>query len=333
GVPAPGAQRHEGLGDQLRQLADARVAGRGRSGHRLRQGGARGRHHDLRHRRRLRRHARRDGPRRGAQGRAPRVDRAVHEGLLAHRARAERPRPVAQAHHGELPRLPAAAADRLRRPLPGAPLRLRDPPRGDAARLRRPGARRQGALHRGLGVEGQRDRGGAGDRRPDGPGPDRVVPAAVLHALAGDRGRGRAAVRARGHRPDRLVTDRAGRPDRQVPAGAGPARGLAGHRHDRRRQDDRPLAARRRAGEGAAAQAPRRRRRAQPGAAGRRLGAAEPQRVLGDRRRVTARAGARQRRCGRCAPGGRPDGARRRGAAGRRRDRPGPDREPRDAAL
>ncbi|CAA9326130.1 MAG: Potassium channel beta chain, partial [uncultured Frankineae bacterium] len=333
GVQAPRAQRHEGLGDQLRQLADPRFAGGGRPGHGLRQGSPRGRHHDLRHGRRLRRHPRRDGARGGAQGRAPGVDRAVHQGLLADRRGRQRPRPVAQAHRRELPRLAAPAADRPHRPLPGPPLRLRDAARGDAARLRRPGPGGQGALHRRLRVEGVGDRGGAGDRRADGPGPHRVLPAAVLHAVAGHRGRGRAAVRARGHRPDRLVPDRAGRADRQVPARPGAARGVAGDGRQRRRQDDRPLAARRRPGEGPAAQAAGRRRRSEPGAAGGRVGPAEPQRLVGHRGRVPARAGPRQRRRRGGPAGRRPGRAHRRRAAGRRRDRPRQDRQPGPAPV
>ena len=53
---------------------------------------------------------------------------------------------------------------RLRRPLPGPPLRPRDPARGDDAGLRRRRARGQGALHRRLGVAGRGDprRGRAG---------------------------------------------------------------------------------------------------------------------------------------------------------------------------
>ncbi len=48
--------------------------------------------------------------------------------------------------------LAAPPADRLRRPLPGPPLRLRDAARGDHGGVRRRGALRQGALHRRLGV-------------------------------------------------------------------------------------------------------------------------------------------------------------------------------------
>ena len=46
-----------------------------------------------------------------------------------------------------------APADRLRRPVPGAPLRRRDSPRGDDGDVRRPRAPGQGAVHRRLGVE------------------------------------------------------------------------------------------------------------------------------------------------------------------------------------
>src|SRR6478752_597342 len=47
-----------------------------------------------------------------------------------------------------------AARHRLRRPLPGPPVRLRDAARGDAARVRRPRAPGQGALRRCLRVDG-----------------------------------------------------------------------------------------------------------------------------------------------------------------------------------
>jgi aryl-alcohol dehydrogenase-like predicted oxidoreductase len=96
----------------------------------------------------------------------------------------ERPRAVAQAHHRVAARLAAPAADRLRRPLPGAPLRLRDAARGDAQGLRRPGAPGQGALRRRQRVEGLRDRGGAEDRRRHGLRPPGEQPAAVLDAVA-----------------------------------------------------------------------------------------------------------------------------------------------------
>ena len=49
--------------------------------------------------------------------------------------------------------------------------------------------------------------------------PADLQPAAVLDAVAGDRGRGRADLPRARHLADRLVADRAGRADRQVPAG------------------------------------------------------------------------------------------------------------------
>ena len=68
---------------------------------------------------------------------------------------------------------------------------------------------------------------GAGRRaaRPAG-----LLPAAVQHAVAGDRVRGHPDQRGAGPRPDRLVADRAGRADRQVPARRAAAGGHARHR-------------------------------------------------------------------------------------------------------
>ena len=66
----------------------------------------------------------------------------------------ERHRPLARPHHGGRRGLAAAAADRLHRPLPGPLGRPGDAARGDAARLRRPGAPGQGALHRRVELSG-----------------------------------------------------------------------------------------------------------------------------------------------------------------------------------
>ena len=52
------------------------------------------------------------------------------------------------------------------------------------------------------------------------------------------------------HLPDRLVADRAGRPDRQVPAGPGAAGGIARHRREGRRRHDQALPGGRRARRG-----------------------------------------------------------------------------------
>ncbi len=142
-------------------------------------------------------------------------------------ARSQRLGPVAQTHHGVDQRLADSAADRLRRPLSGAPLRRRDAARGDDAGLRRRRPQRQGALHRRLGV----------DRGPDPPGHALAAelgisadlqPAAVLHAVASHRGRSGADQRRARHRSDRVVADRPGRAHRQVRAGPAAARGVPG---------------------------------------------------------------------------------------------------------
>ena len=105
--------------------------------------------------------------------------------------RQERHRAVAQAHHGVDQRVADAAADRLRRPLPGPPLRRGDPARGDDAGLRRRRTPGQGALHRRQRVDRRPDPRGP-PARPGARHPADLLPAAVLHALARHRGRGRA---------------------------------------------------------------------------------------------------------------------------------------------
>ena len=79
---------------------------------------------------------------------------------------------------------------------------------------------------------------------------------------------------------------------------------------------------RRGAGEGPAAQADRRGRGPVDGAAGHRVGAAEPQRRLGDHRRHPARAGHRERQGIRCHPRRRRPVPNRQGPRRRRPDRP-----------
>ena len=99
GIPLSGRLRAQGLRDHLRQLAHPRIAGGERCRDRVRARGAGRRHHDLRHRRRVRERGGRDRPRRGAEGRAARVAGDPHQGLLAHRAEgAQRQRALAQAH-------------------------------------------------------------------------------------------------------------------------------------------------------------------------------------------------------------------------------------------
>ncbi len=94
-----------------------------------------------------------------------------------------------------------------------------DPAGRDPARLRRPGPPGQGALRRRLGVDGRADRRRAAPGRRDGLRPHHFEPAPVLADLAGDRGRGRPALREGGRGPDRLVAAGPGRPHREVPAG------------------------------------------------------------------------------------------------------------------
>ena len=125
--------------------------------------------------------------------------------------------------------------------------------------------------------------------------PVRLQPAAVLDAVAGHRGGGRPDLAGARARPDRLVAHRPGRAHRQVRARPAAARGLPRHRHQGRRQHDRPLHERRRPRPRAGAQARRRRARPVHGPARRGLGAPERQRVRRDHRRLPPRAGHRER--------------------------------------
>ncbi len=120
-------------------------------------------------------------------------------------------------------RITSPPADGPRRPLPGAPLRQVHPARRNHAGLRRCGEFRQGALHRRQRVDRRTDPRRARVRPRAGLRPG-VQPAAVLDALADHRGRGRPHLPRARDRADRLVTDRAGRAERQVQAGPGRAR-------------------------------------------------------------------------------------------------------------
>ena len=133
------------------------------------------------------------------------------------------------------------AADRLRRPLPGAPLRLRDAARGDDAGVRRRRPRRA-----------RRSTSASASGPPSS--------SATAHALATELGfqlisnqpqysmlwrviEAEVVPTSRGarHLAGRLVADRPGRADRQVPAGPAAAGGLPGHRREGRRGHDRAL--------------------------------------------------------------------------------------------
>ena len=151
---------------------------------------------------------------------------------------AERPRPVAQAHPRVLQRLAEAAADRPHRPLPGAPLRLRDAARGDAAGLRRPRAPGQGAVRRRQRVEGLRDRGAL--KIADEMGFDRIVSSQPQYSMLWRVIEAEVVplCEREGVGPGRVVADRAGRAHRQVPAGPAAARGHAGPPTPTAAQDD-----------------------------------------------------------------------------------------------
>ena len=185
----------------------------------MRQSCARRRHHHVRHGRRLRHRCRRVGAGPDPPARPARIDRDLHQGLLADGPQPQRTRAVAQAHRGGVARVARALADGSRRPPAGPPLRLRGPARGDDARLRRPGAPGQGALRGRLGVDGRADRGRAAPGRRNGLRPHRLEPTPILPDLARDRSGGRPAVPEGGGGPDRVVAARSGRPDRKVPAG------------------------------------------------------------------------------------------------------------------
>ena len=194
-----------------------------------------------------------------------------------------------QAHPRVDQRLAGAPADRLRRPLPGAPLRRRDAAGRDDAGLRRRRPPGQGALHRRVGVERRADPQGHElaqklgiqliSNQPQYSMLWRVIEQEVVPA-----GRVRPVA-------DRLVAHRAGRADRQVQAGPGAAAGSratdekGGANIIRRFLTDEVLDG------GAGARADRRRSRPVDGAARRGVGAAEPERRLGDHRGLAARAG------------------------------------------
>ncbi|CAA9398178.1 MAG: Potassium channel beta chain, partial [uncultured Quadrisphaera sp.] len=333
GLPLPRRQWPQDLRDHLRQLAHPRLAGRERRRDRVRARRAGRRHLHLRHRRRVRQRRRRDRAGRGAQGRAARVPGDLHQGVLPDRPRGEeRRRALAQAHHGEHRRLAAAAADGLRRPLPGPPVRHRDAAGGDRAGLRRRRARRQGAVPRGQRVDRRADPGRAHHgHRPRGAAD--LQPAAVLDAVAGHRGRGGAHLPGPRRLADRLVADRPGRADREVRARAAAARGLARHRRQGRRPVHPALPARRGAHPRAGPAADRRRARPHAGPAGDRLGARQRQRRDRPGRCLAAGAGGLQRRRGGRRPGRRRAPPDRRGARRRRRARPGADRAGRTRAA
>ena len=208
---------------------------------------------------------------------------------------AQRPRAVPQAHPGVDRRLAAPAAHRLRRPLPGAPLRRRDAARGDDGGLRRRRALRQGALHRGVGVDGRPDPRAA--TRSPGSCTSRSSPTSRSTTCCGGSSRPRWCPTceelgigqivwspiAQGVLTGKYKPGSSRRPDRAPPTTRAGADMVARYL-DRRRAEP-----------GAAAAAAGRRGRADPGPARGRVDAAERQRLGGDHRRQPARAGHRER--------------------------------------
>ena len=258
GIPSPRPQRPDHQRDRLRQLAHPRFPGRGGRGHRLRPGRPRRRHHHLRHRRRLRA---RPAPSRCSAGRS----RASAARVWRSSPRSSgRPAPAATTAACRASTSWSRSTARCAGCRPTTSTSTRRTATTGSRRWRRrwrrsptwctPARRTTSAS-----PSGPRTRSGTRARaRPRAAHPAGLQPAAVLDAVAGHRGRGRPGLRGAGHRPDRLVADRPGRADRQVPAGPAAAGGLAGHRRQGRREHDQPLHAGRRAGAGAAAAAARR---------------------------------------------------------------------------
>ena len=107
----------------------------------------------------------------------------------------------------------APAADRLRRPVPGPQVRLDVPIEDTIEALQKVV---ESGKARYLGIQRVDARTDPRRHRDRWAGPLRLLPAPVLDAVAGARGRGVPAVRGQRHLPDRLVSVGAGRSDGQV---------------------------------------------------------------------------------------------------------------------
>ncbi len=271
-------------------------------------------HHDLRHRRRLRRHRGRDGARQGAGGGAARGARDLHQGLLARPARARTTTTVCRASTSWSRSTPRCVGCR-----PTTSTSTRRTATTTRRRWRRrwrpsPTSCRAGKAHY-IGVSEWR----AEEIR-------------AAHALARELHVPLVSNQPQYNLLWRVIESEVvptceelgigqvvwspiaqGVLTGKYRVGQDHPSGLARDRREGRRQDDQPLAPGRRAPAGRAARAARRPGRADDGPARGRLGAAEPERVLGDHRRQPPRAGQRQRQGRRRAARRRPDGGHRRG--------------------
>ena len=252
GVPLPRPQRPQDQRDHLRQLADPRVPGRERRRAARASRRPRRRDHHLRHRRRLRQRRGRDGARRGARrasaGRAWRSSprSTGRPGPTGPNDSGLSRKHIMESIDGSLRRLQTDYVDLYQAHRYDTETPLEETMQAFADVVRAGKALYIGGQRVDRRADPRRPRAGRRARHPAG-----LQPAAVLDAVAGHRGRGRADVRgARASSPDRLVADRAGRADRQVPARPAAARGLAGHRREGRRGHDQPLHDRRRARRG-----------------------------------------------------------------------------------
>ena len=200
---------------------------------RLRAGRAGCRHHHLRHGGRLCQHRGGRSARRGAEGAAPEsleIFTKVYfpTGPKGHNDTGLCRKHIMESIDGSLRRLQTDYVDLYQ----AHRFDVRDPAGGDDAGVRRRGPGRQSPLHRGQRVDCRPAAGRARAGQGAGHPPD-LEPAAVLHAVAGDRGRGRAGFGGAGHLADRLVPRGAGRADRQVPPGRAAAGGQPRHRRAR----------------------------------------------------------------------------------------------------
>ena len=241
----------------------------------------------------------------------------------------ERHRSVAQAHHGVDQRL-AARGCRPTTSTSTRPTGTTPRPRSRRRCRRSPTSSARARRSTSASASGPPTRSATGDALAKELGIQLdLEPAAVLDAVAGDRGRGRAGLRASsasrrssGRPIAQGVLTGKYRPGEPPPAGSRATDEKGGADMIKRFMTDDVLTAR------AAAAAHRRRGRTDHGAARRRLGPAERQRRRRARRRLASRAGRRERQGRRGEARARADGAdrRRRSATSSSGTRAGPRR-------